>query len=119
MEFDKLVLEVSAVKAGLSPITPPVLQGTSGVNHDFVLLFSDGNRYYAFDFYDRVTRIEVLKSFVKKFDTQSSVNIVCTGNEVTEGARTLALGYDMKIIAPESAESFFELQKAAPRRAFG
>ena len=117
MEFEKLALEVSALKAGLTTVTPHVLRGASGIEHRFNLLFTDGERNYAFDFYERVTDIEVVKSFSKKLDTRASVNIVCTGREATELARTLAVGYDMKIISPDNAEAFFALQRAVPRGA--
>lgn len=119
MEFERLALEVSAIRAGLTPISPHVLQGDSGVEHRFNLLFTDGSRNYAFDFYGRVTDVEVVRSYAKKFDTRTSVNIVCTGGEVTEKARDLGLAYDMRILGPEAAKTFFALQRAAPRRTFG
>ncbi len=119
MEYEKLALEVSAIRAGLTAVNPHVLPGDSGVDHTFNLLFTDGSRYYAFDFYERVTDIEVVKSFAKKLDTRSSVNIVCMGVDVTKEARLLAASYDMHILSPGGAETFFTRQRAAPRRIFG
>jgi hypothetical protein len=118
MEFEKLALEVSAVKAGLTPMSPHVLQGDSGTEHRFNMLFSDGAKKYAFDFYEDVTEIEVIRSFAKKLDTRTLVNIVCTG-EVSDRARTLAVGYEMKILTPEAAKTFFALVRVVPRRTFG
>jgi hypothetical protein len=119
MEFEKLALEVSAMKAGLTAVSPHVLQGGSGVEHRFDLLFSDGERYHAFDFYNTVTDVEVVKSYVKKFDVGASVNIVCPSDRVTPGARSLAQGYNIRLLHRGSVESFFTFEKAAPRRTFG
>lgn len=119
MEYEKLALEVSAVRAGLVPVSPHVLQGESGVEHRFDLLFSDGGRRYAFDFYEKVDDIEVMKSYLKRFDTRTSVVIVCTRGEVTAEARSLADSYGMKILTPEEAETYFTVPRAAPRRIFG
>ncbi len=119
MQFEKLTLEVSAINAGLKPISPHVLQGDSGIEHTFDLLFSNGERFYAFDFYEKVTDIEVVKSYAKKFDARASVNIICTTGNVTKKARSLATSYDMKILNAETAETFFVPQPKAPRRTFG
>lgn len=107
MEFEKLAVEVNAAKAGLTEVDPPTLKGESGVQHRFNLLFSDGNSTYAFDFYERVTEIQVIRSYVKKFDTGSSVGIVCLSGKVTEGAEALAGSYGMSIAGRGEIESFF------------
>ena len=119
MEFEKLALEVGAIRAGLTPVSPNVQQGNSGVEHRFNLLFTDGSRNYAFDFYETVSDLDVVKSYAKKFDTKTSVSIVCTGGQVTERARSLAASYGMKILNPDETESFFSLQRPTPRRIFG
>lgn len=119
MEFEKLALEVSAMKAGLKAVSPHVLQGGSGVEHRFDLLFSDGRRNYAFDFYESVSEVEVVKSYAKRFDAGAVVSIVSPTEGVTEEARRLALGYGIKIIAPDAARSFFALERVPPRRVFG
>ncbi|MDG6988785.1 MAG: hypothetical protein JRN21_05595 [Nitrososphaerota archaeon] len=118
MEFEKLALEVSALKAGLNPVTPHVLQGSSGVEHRFDLLFSDGTRNYAFDFYDSVTDVQVVVSYAKKFDAGCQVSIVSPPGTVTKEAKQLALSYNMHLLTPEAAETFFALERAAPRRTF-
>ncbi|MDG7011287.1 MAG: hypothetical protein JRN57_04115 [Nitrososphaerota archaeon] len=119
MEFEKLALEVSAQKAGLKSVTPHVLQGSSGVEHRFDLLFTDGLRNYAFDCYESVTDIEVVKSYAKKFDTGCSVSIVSPAGKVSDAAKELALHYDMRILAPEAASTYFALERAVPSRTFG
>jgi hypothetical protein len=119
MQFEKLALEVGALKAGLKTTTSPVLRGSSGVEHRFDVLFTDGARKYAFDFYPSVTETEVVKSYAKKFDTGCAVNIVCPAGAATEAARQLALTYGMRLLTPEGAAAFFALERAAPRRTSG
>lgn len=119
MEFEKLALEVGAVKAGLEPVIPRTVQGESGVVHSFNLLFSDGSRLHALDIYDSVTDIEVVKSYAKKLDTGCAVSVVCQAGRVTEDARRLAQSYDLPVLTPEVASKFFSLKKAAPRSASG
>ena len=119
MEFEKLALEVSAMRAGLTAVTPRVLRGESGVEHRFDLVFSDGTRSFAFDFYERVTDVEVVSSYAKKLDTGASVNIVSLRGSATEEARQLALSYEVKILNPKAAETFFALQQTEPRRTVG
>jgi hypothetical protein len=115
MEFEKLALEVSAAKAGLKPVTPRVFKGDSGIEHRVNLLFTDGTRFYGFDFYDSVTEIEVLRSFAKKFDSKVPINIVCMSGEVTMGARELAKSYGMKVLSPTAAETFFVFEQEPPK----
>ena len=119
MEFEKLALEVSAQKAGLTAVTPRVLRGASGVEHRFDLLFTDGARYYGFDFYSRVTDIEVVTSYAKKFDSGCSVNIICPSDRVTDDARRLAQAYNMRLLSHGAAATFFVLEPVPPQGTFG
>ncbi|MDG6898811.1 MAG: hypothetical protein JRM99_08870 [Nitrososphaerota archaeon] len=119
MEFEKLALEVSAIKAGLSTVTPGTLKGASGVVHKFDLLFTDGERKYAFDFYGSVADVEVVKSFAKRFDTGCYVSLIAPAGAVTEQAKGLALFYNMRILTPDAAATYFALEKAAPVGTFG
>ena len=114
MEFEKLAVEVSATRAGLAEIKPPTMAGVSGVQHRFSLLFSDGDSRYAFDFYERVTEAQVIRSYAKKFDTKSSVAIVSLSGEVTDAAAALARSYGISIAGPDDIESFFRKRAAAP-----
>jgi hypothetical protein len=113
MEYEKLVLELSARRVGLKPVTPRILRGASGVDHRVSLLFTDDSNLYAFDFYDLVTEIEVVRSYAKKFDSKANVNIVCLSGDATEQARSLAHSYDMKILSPKALESFFVFEPLA------
>jgi len=111
MEFEKLALEVSAAKAGLKPVSPNVLRGDSGIDHRVSLLFTDGAKLYGFDFYEKVTEIEVVRSYAKKFDSRAAINMVCLSGEVTPGARELAKEYGMKVLSPRAAETFFVFEQ--------
>jgi hypothetical protein len=119
MEFEKLSLEVSAAKAGLSAVNPHVLQGSSGVEHRFDLLFTDGSLNYAFDFYESLTEVEVLKSYAKKVDSECSVNIICPAGKAAKEAKKLAHSYNMRVITPESALAFFALEGVEPASSSG
>lgn len=119
MEFEKLSLEVGALKAGLATVDPRVLQGVSGVEHRFDLLFTDGHSYFAFDFYESVTTMDVIRTFAKKFDSKATVNIVSRSGGADGDARSLAAAYGMRILTPDAVEGFFALEKVAPRHAFG
>ncbi|MDG7013160.1 MAG: hypothetical protein JRN11_05780 [Nitrososphaerota archaeon] len=112
MEFERLAIEVGATKAGLKPVVPRTVQGESGVVHSFSLLFSDGGRVQAFDIYDSVSEIEVVKSYAKKLDTGCPVNIVCPEGNVTEGAGRLAASYGIRIVSPEAAAALLAPEKA-------
>jgi hypothetical protein len=118
MEYEKLALRVSAAKAGLKPVSSPVVQGASGVEHRFTLLFSNESSLYGFDFYESVTELEVIKSFTKKYDSGAFVNVVCLSGSVTDAARSLAATYGMQVLSPKAAETFFVFEPVAPQSAF-
>ena len=109
MEFELLTLEVSARAAGFSITRPPILKGKSGVEHRFSLLVSDGAHSFAFDFYESVTEVEVLQSYVKKFDTGASTRIVYLGERPSEEARYLAADLNMGIFRSEDFSTIFRL----------
>jgi len=115
MELEKLALEVSAAKAGLKPVSPNVLRGDSGIEHRVSLLFTNGTTKFGFDFYETVTEIEVVRSFAKRFDTKTTINLVCLSGEATPGARKLANDYGMKVLSPKAAENFFVFEQASPK----
>lgn len=103
-----LYLEVHATRLGLEIIKPPKLRGASGVEHPFSFLASGGKATYAFDVYDGVTETDVLKSFIKKFDTRTPVNLICTNGKASPAAVALAKEYDMKILKENEIAPFFD-----------
>lgn len=108
MKFEGLALEVAAKNAGLLVVKPAVLHGKSGVDHKFDGLVSDGPRFYAFDFYESVTEMDVLRTYIKKYDTGASTSLVCVSGKVTPDARTLASEYGMEVLGPEELGPFFQ-----------
>jgi hypothetical protein len=114
MEYERLVLEVGARKAGFAPVVPRAATGNSGVEHRFSSLFTDGRRYIAFDFYDSVSDKEVLRSYTKKLDVGCSLVIVAPLNKVAAAAKKLAHEYSLKIIDPKAVPTYFVLELVAP-----
>lgn len=108
MYTERLLLQVEASRVGWNVITPPVVKGASGASHPFSFLASSGNLRYGFDIYEKVSEVEVLKSYIKELDTKASVQIVTPGNAVSEGARRLARDYGIKVLAENEVHSFFE-----------
>ncbi|MBI3859246.1 MAG: hypothetical protein HY296_03260 [Thaumarchaeota archaeon] len=107
MSLEAVALEVGASKAGMTNVKPPVVRGHSGVEHKFSFLASDGSRNYAFDLYDSVKEIEVLKTYIKEYDTGVSAFLVSQGKP-TPGALALASEYRMRILNRETIGSVFE-----------
>lgn len=113
MKFESLSLEVAAKTAGLLVVKPAVLNGKSGVEHRFDSLVSDGPRFFAFDFYDSVGDMDVLRTYIKKFDTGATTEIVCSSGKVTGDAATLAREYGIEILAPDQISTFFQPRAVA------
>jgi hypothetical protein len=105
---ERLALEVNAAALGLEVVNPPVVIGRSGVAHRFTFLASSGNRYYAFDLYDAATETEVLRSYIKAFDTGVVINVVCSQGKRDEMAQRLAAEYNMKILTEPEIPTFFK-----------
>lgn len=113
MEYESLTLEVSAKTAGYEVVKPPILRGRTGVDHKFSFVASSSGVNYAFDFYDTVDEIEVLKTYIKEFDTGAVVGIVCTGKGATDSAISLAQEYGMTVVSPEGLTSMFKMTNVA------
>ncbi len=114
MKFEGLSLEVAAKNAGLLVVKPPVLRGKSGVDHRFDVLVSDGPRFYGFDLYQSIDEMDVLRSYIKKFDTNAVVGLVCATGKVVLAAGVLAKEYDMQILPPDRLSSFFSREPVRP-----
>ncbi len=115
VKFEGLALEVAAKNAGLMIVKPAVLHGKSGVDHKFDGLVSDGPRFYAFDFYESVDEIDVLRTYIKKYDSGASTNMVCTSGKITPNAASLAREYGVEILGPEGLGPFFQPLAMASR----
>lgn len=98
-------LEQIAQKSGLRIVRPPSLEGRSGVSHRFSLLTRKGSEEVAFDLYDRVDDVELLRSYLKGYDTGAVVRVVSTESPPTEKAISLAKELRVGILTADSAES--------------
>ncbi len=107
MYAETLALEIGATRAGLKVVKPPVIVGHSGVKHRFSFMASGGSVNYGIDVYDGVTQMELLRTYAKKIDTDTTVHVVCVKGTVDDAAENLAKEYKMKILKPEDLESFF------------
>ena len=107
MDLETLALEVSATAAGLDVVKPAVLKGRSGVNHRFSFLASGNNHNFTFDFHEHVGDVEVLRCYIKAFDTGATAQIVCLGEKPTDRTVSLAAEYDLRIVSPDALNTIF------------
>ena len=112
---EKLSLEIQAVNRGLTPVKPAATMGSSGVVHYFSFVAEGSGTTYCFDIYDDVTEIEVLKTYIKKFDTGHTVSLVCTTGKVSSLGIALAREYGLPILAAGEIPVFFDTQLIAAR----
>jgi hypothetical protein len=107
MFAEKLSLEVGSTKLGWEVVKPRKIRGISGIEHSFSFVTSSGRTNYAFDIYDQVTEVEVMKSYLKKYDTEAIVNLVSTKGTANPGAQRLATEYGMEILSPDEILTYF------------
>jgi hypothetical protein len=107
MEYEKLALEVRAHLAGLSVIKPPFMVGSSGIQHRFTFLASEGSALFAFDIYDQVGEMEVIRTFTKKLDTSVTACIVNLGGRIDSEALRLASVYGIDVLSPGGIQNCF------------
>ncbi len=107
METEKLSLEIEAAKLGWRVVKPPEVRGKSSVEHRFSFLAQAGESSFAFDLYDTVTAVEVLKTYTKEFDTGVSAYMISVSGNASDDAQKLASEYGMKILKPQDVIPFF------------
>ena len=107
MYYEKLALEVGATVAGLNVVKPAVIRGESGIEQRFTFVASDGGDMYAFDVYNDVGEVEVLRTYVKKMDTGASAFVVCLSGRPGAKARELARNYGIDVLSPMDVGDFF------------
>ena len=108
VNFETLALEIHATKAGFEIIKPARCRGTSGVDHKFSLVASEGGHVYAFDLCQDVGEVEVIRAYLKKIDTGANVTLVCLKGRPNEEGSKLAKGYDIRVLTPADIEPFFD-----------
>ncbi len=105
--FDAIAAKMGWQKAGPSP----TLAGKSGVMHSFDYLATDGQNLFAFDVYDQLGEVEVLKTGIKKIDTGVSTSIVCLSGNITEQARKLIADYKLKVFLGDELDDLEKIEK--------
>ena len=112
MYYEKLALEVGATVAGLSVVKPARIRGNSGVEQKFTFVAGDGPEMYGFDVYPEVGQVEMLRSYVKKMDTDAKVYVVCLSGRPNDGAKELGKNYGIEILGPREVGDFFSMRIA-------
>lgn len=107
MYYEKLALEVGATVAGLNVLKPPVIRGESGIDQRFTFVASDGGNMYAFDVYNEVGEVEVLRTYIKKMDTGASAFVVCLSGRPDAKGKELARNYGIDVLSPMDVGDFF------------
>jgi hypothetical protein len=111
MYFETLVLEIHANKVGWKTIKPPFLQGKSGVYQRFSFLATDETFHYGFDFYNDVSEEEVLRTYMKRLDTEVLTFIVSLRGRPRKEVAKLADEYGITILGPADIDSFFNIDR--------
>lgn len=107
MYYEELALEVGASIAGLKVVKPPLMRGVSGVQHKFSFIASDESSDYAFDVWQKVSEIEVLRTYIKAYDTGMQGIIVCLSGKPTPEGKKLADSYRLEVLTPADVGNFF------------
>ena len=82
------------------------LKGRSGVSHRFTLLYFDRDSQMAVDVYDRASAVEVIQTYAKALDTESSARIVSV-EEPTPFAAELAERYGLVLDTASDVEETY------------
>ena len=107
MYYEKLALEVGATVAGYEVVRPPVITGASGTEHKFTLVAAEGQKMLAFDIYQDVGEVEILRSYIKKMDTGADVFIICLSGKPRDRASDLSANYGVRVLGPREIGDFF------------
>ena len=103
--WQRLLLQVECEKAGYTTITPPVIKGQSGVTHRFSFLCESNETKVGFDIYKSLNEVEVMTTYIKKFDTGARCFILNLG-EAPDGPTTrLITAYRIPVLAGAGIES--------------
>ena len=107
MYYERLALEVGATVAGYEIVRPPVIRGASGTDHRFTLVAAEGRKKLAFDIYQDVGEVEILRTYIKQMDTGADAFIVCLSGKPRDRASELSENYGIKVLGPREVGEFF------------
>lgn len=105
---DLLAIQVQADRTGWKRVDPPVLRGSSGVEHRFSVVARSERLISAFEVLDDVGVLEVIAGYASALDTKADVVLVTSSGRVGGGAGEMAAGYGVKILAPGEIERHFD-----------
>ncbi len=109
MSIEKIAM--IANEAGCEIRNPPILMGRSGVEHTFSLLLGCGDNRCAVDVYDSAGEGDVLRTYLKKFDTGISSYIVSLTGTPSESTMNLASKYGISCFSIEEIEGVTNWKK--------
>jgi hypothetical protein len=115
LNYERLSLEVIAVKSNWQIVNPPTLAGRSGVTHKFDFVAMHGQFGLVFDICEQLSETDVIKTYIKKLDTGVSACIICHTEKMTEEARKLAAEYGLKVLRSDDIESAFMARGTEPQ----
>lgn len=93
--------------AGLDVVKPAVIRGESGTEQRFTFVASDGFEMYAFDVYNELREVEVIRTYLKKMDTGARTYVVCLSGRPDAKAKELARNYGIDVLSPMDVGEFF------------
>ncbi len=94
----------AALSRGHAPVEPPALRGMSGILHTFSLLITHDGQYCAFDVYNSVGQLEVLRTHVKIYDTGASGYIISQQPDASPGMRELSRQYGLSLLTTQEMD---------------
>ncbi|MGD0397016.1 MAG: hypothetical protein ABSB26_08960 [Nitrososphaerales archaeon] len=112
MCYESLALDVQLSLAGLKIIKPPLILGKSGVNNRFSLVGKKDSHFFGFEIYREPGTIDVLRTYIKAFDTGATAFVVCVKGNPGGEVRRLASSYGIRIIGPGEFEGLLSEMRA-------
>ena len=108
MYTEKLLLEVQVKRVGWRAVSPSTARGRSGTQHQFSFLASSGDLMYGFDVCEEVSEVEVLRSYIKGYDTGVAVQLVSREGRTNPVASKLLREYGMRVLTEADIVPFFD-----------
>lgn len=105
---DQLLEKINAlmIDAGFFRSVPSAVRGTSGVSHQFTLMYFDSDSHVVVDVYDRASAVEVIQTYAKALDTSSRARVVSV-EEPTAFAVELAKKYGLALDTASDVQEMY------------
>jgi hypothetical protein len=110
-DFESLAADL--LKKGKKARAPAVIVGKSGVKHEFAFAIDpDAEKPEVVVDTElsvkEVDEVKVLKFYVKVYDVGPKRSILCVTPKLTEGAASLAKGYEISVVQDETPKNLIE-----------